>query len=342
MEEIEPFISIIITAFNEEKNIEAKVINTLELDYPNDKMEIIVASDGSIDRTDEIVKKFKDQGVSLFRIEGRVGKTETQNHAISIAKGEIVIFSDATTVYNKNVPRKIVKEFNDRTVGCVGGELDYLDSENKIIGRGGGAYWRYEKFLKRFESKISSLIGVSGCLYAVRRELYSAIDSQQISDFIIAQQIFKKGYRVAYAAEARSFEYTIEKSKDEFKMRVRVALRSIRGMWYMRKMLNPLKNGFYAIQIISHKLLRYLVPLFLIGLFTTNISLLRYYPLKVFFIFQLLFYLLALIGFSRQKSLISKLKLYLPFYFCLLNLASLIALFKFIMGEKQVRWQPLR
>ena len=155
--EIEPHVTVLITAFNEEAALAGKLENTLEIDYPTGKLEILVASDGSTDRTDEIVREYASQGVKLFRQEGRVGKTMTQNNAVEQATGEVILFSDATTLYNKDVFRSILPAFADDSVGCVAGRLVYIDEDQSTVGRGARSYWSYETFLKIAESRACSL-----------------------------------------------------------------------------------------------------------------------------------------------------------------------------------------
>ncbi len=170
----EPKVTILITAYNEENAIRQKLENTLLIDYPPEKLEILVASDGSTDKTDEIVREFGARGVRLFRQEGRVGKTLTQNNAVMQAAGEIILFSDATTDYRAEVLREILPNFSDESIGCVAGKLIYVDASASNVGKGAQKYWNYETFLKQSESNACSLIGASGCHYAVRKSAYRA------------------------------------------------------------------------------------------------------------------------------------------------------------------------
>ncbi|MDD5259290.1 MAG: glycosyltransferase family 2 protein [bacterium] len=327
---IYPRISLIIAAHNEEKDIAKKLRDSLNLDYPQDKYEIVVVSDGSTDNTNDIVRNFQDSGIRLLALPERKGKTSAQNEAVKSAKGDILIFSDATTVFQKDTIKQMVSNFADNNVGGVGAELIYVNKNKTATGEGTGLYWKYEKFLRKKESEVSSLIGVSGCAYAIRKSLYEEIDTSLISDFVAAQMIYSKGKRVVFESEAIVYEETNSKIKDEFKMRVRVATRSLYGLWYMRKLLNPFKYGMYAVQLISHKLLRYLMPLFLVFLFLTNIVLLvKGFGYRVFLLVQIVFYLSALIqGVTK--------------YFCTMQIALLMALVNFLHGEKNVLWKPQR
>ena len=182
--DIEPTVTFLITAYNEEKNIEKKLQNTLSLDYPRDKLEIMVASDGSTDRTDEIVKKFSYKGVVLHRVEGRVGKTETQNQAVEVAEGDIVIFSDATTTYKNDAIRKIVRNYNDTSIGAVSGRYEYVNPTGAPVGLGTILFWKYENFIKSRQTRIKTITGCCGCIYSVLRSAYEPLPRTIISDLV--------------------------------------------------------------------------------------------------------------------------------------------------------------
>lgn len=341
--EIEPNVTILITAYNEEKDIRAKLENTLEIAYPKEKLEILVASDGSTDKTDEIVKEFAMQNVKLFRQEGRVGKTETQNNAVLQAKGEIIVFSDATTMYQPNVLHEILPSFADQTVGCVAGKLIYVDSKQTSIGNGAKSYWNYETFLKESESRVCSLIGASGCLYAVRKSAYKPMYPEACSDFLIATVLYEQGLRTIYEPNAVCFEETNIKSDKEMKMRIRVISQTFTDLWRNRKMMNPFRSGFYAIELISHKLLRYAVPLFLIILFLSSAFLaINSVFFEIFFLLQCAFYLMAFAAWVIERNGIKLGVLAIPLYFSLANLASLVGFYKFLRGEKYANWEPIR
>jgi cellulose synthase/poly-beta-1,6-N-acetylglucosamine synthase-like glycosyltransferase len=341
--EIEPKVTILITAFNEEAAIRQKLENTLEIDYPMEKLEIIVASDGSTDETDRIVGEFRTRGVKLFRQEGRVGKTTTQNNAIMQSTGDIVLFSDATTDYGKDVLSHVLPPFADESVGCVAGRLVYLDHESTNVGKGAQNYWNYETFLKSAESRACSLIGASGCLYAVRREAYEPMYAEACSDFLICTMLFRKGLRSVFAPDAVCYEHTNRHVRDELRMRVRVISQTFSDLWRNRDMLNPFRGGIYAIELISHKLLRYAVPLILIVMLIANISLASSSPLYIAtLMLQLSFYILAFVGWLIERRGMPSGLLAMPLYFTLANFASVVGFYKFLRGEKYARWEPIR
>ncbi len=338
-----PSVSIIIAAYNEEKDIAAKIVNTLALDYPREKFEVIVASDCSSDRTDEIVSGFADQGVILYRQPVRHGKTMAQHRAVQVSTGDILIFSDATTMYEKDVLQKIVRGFADPEVGCVSGQLVYVDRATTAVGKGCRSYWSYEKFIKQCESQIGSLIGVSGCLYAVRRTSQTRLSKDMIDDFVIATEIHLQGLRTIYEPEAISAEDTNHRGRDEFRMRVRVIEQTMNAIYRYRHVLNPFKHGMYAFQMLCHKVMRYTVPLWLVILFATTVVLMWESDwFATFFLVQVAFYAVALFGFLGERLKIKLGPLSIPYYFALVNLASVVAFLKFMRGEKHVTWEPIR
>lgn len=362
--DITPRVSLIITARNEEKDIRAKLENALSLDYPRDHYEIIVASDCSTDRTDEIVRSFAHRGVILYREDRHYGKTITQNHAVKHSTGEILVFSDATTMHEQQALRAIVRPFADVQVGCVAGQLIYVDSNSTTVGTGCSSYWNYEKLIKHFESQLGSLIGVSGCLYALRRSCQVRLRDDMIDDFVVASEVRAQGLRTVYEPEAIAFEQTNKGYRDEFKMRVRIVKQTVNAIGRYRALLNWRDNGSFAFQMISHKVMRYLVPFFLLAVFVSNyflldldglFSLLRgnfqwltfaeFEPKLVMFAFvsQCLFYLAAAFGYALNKLGIKRLgPLALPVYFVLGNLAVLIAILKPTSGNNYTVWEPTR
>jgi len=345
-----PFISIIIASYNEEKIIADKIKNTMTLNYPKDKLEIIIFSDASTDRN-EIVKEYQDRGVTLLRIEGRRGKTYCQNEAVGMAKGEIIFFSDANGIYRKDSIGKIIRNFSQPEVGCVVGELQYIDkaiSENGVDEVGENIYWKYETSIKKLESKVSSLIGANGAIYAIRKELYVPLPDYAISDFIEPIEIFKKGYKVIYEPEAIAYESLSNDPIEIYRRRVRIVTRTVYSLLFDKSffdLFNPFKYGFFSIQLFSHKILRWFTGLFMMLIFFTNIFLLKegliYHTL---FLFQILFYLLAIFGFISETYITGKtLKLAcIIFYFCLSSIAMLAGIINVILGNEIITWETNR
>lgn len=339
----EPKVTVLITAYNEENAIRRKLENTFAIDYPPEKLEILVASDGSTDRTDELVREFAARGVRLFRQEGRVGKTVTQNNAVERAAGEIILFSDATTEYRPDVLRAILPNFADAGVGCVAGRLIYVDDSASNVGQGAQKYWSYETFLKESESRACSLIGASGCLYAVRKSAYRPMYAEACSDFLICAVLYEQGLRSVYEPRAVCTEDTNRQTGKELRMRVRVISQTFTDLWRNRRMMNPLRRGFFAVELVSHKVLRYAVPLFLLLIFASNAVLAAgslFFGLS--FLAQLGFYLLALGGLAVEKTGAKIGVFAIPHYFVLANLASALGFYKFLRGERYAAWEPIR
>lgn len=338
-----PKVSVIIAAHNEEQDLAAKLENTLALDYPREKLEIIVASDCSTDGTDQIALEYADQGVILHRQIERLGKTRAQKQAVKASSGEILVFSDATTNYAPDALRKIVRSFADSEVGCVAGQLVYEDRSATVVGNGCRSYWGYEKFIKRCESRLGSLIGVSGCMYAVRRICQARLANQMIDDFVIATEIYLQGLRTIYEPEAISTEDTNKRGRDEFRMRVRVIAQTMRALYRYREILKPSRHGLYAFQMLSHKVLRYTIPVFLLAALISNWTLMDNHALYYYaLVAQAAFYGLALVGWGADRLSVKLGPLGLPYYFALVNAASVAGFWQFIWGGAQVVWEPLR
>jgi cellulose synthase/poly-beta-1,6-N-acetylglucosamine synthase-like glycosyltransferase len=338
-----PSVTVIIAAYNEERDLAAKLENTLALDYPQTHLEIIVTSDCSSDRTDEIARSFANRGVKLHRQEERHGKTAAQNAAVTKARGEIIVFSDATTHYRPDVLRLMIPAFADKSVGCVTGRVIYQDDKDSSVGTGTQSYWNYEFFLKKHESAVCSLIGVCGCMYAVRASAYIPLYNEACSDFIIATTMVEQGLRAVYVPEAVCTEEPNRQAKKELAARVRIISQTFADLWRNRSVLNPFRSGFYAIQLWSHKLMRYLVPVFLIAIFIASAWLAtRNAFYAAVFVMQVAFYLAALVSWILERLGVTFGLLALPQYFVITNLASLIAFVKFLTGERYTRWEPSR
>src|SRR5262245_8052088 len=247
--DITPRVSLIVAAYNEEKDIARKLENAFALDYPADRLEIVLASDCCTDRTEEIARKFGER-VKVYRSPRRLGKTAAQNRAAALSNGEILVFSDATTDYHPASLRNLVRSFADPVVGCVAGRLIYQDTARAMVGSGCISYWSYESSLKLYESRLASLIGVSGCMYGVRRSSYSGLDWELSSDFVIAAEMKRLSLRTVYEPEAICFEETNHRPADEIRMRVRVIEQTITALSRYREVLNLRHHGLFAFQML--------------------------------------------------------------------------------------------
>jgi len=341
--EIEPTVTLIISAFNEGKVIRRKLENCLSLDYPRPRLEIIVVSDCSTDDTDKIVQEYENTGVRLIRMPERGGKTRGLNYAVPRAAGEIVIFSDANAMYDPLVVRNLVRNFADPNVGCVTGESRYEVDGATDSTASENLYWRYELAIKRLESAAGSLVGGDGAIYAIRKNLFRPMRPADLSDFVNPLQITAQGYRNVYEPEAISMESGAETFDQEFRRKVRIVNRAWRGLWRVRVVLNPFRYGFFTVQVVSHKLLRWLVPVFMAGALVSGLFLMHRSALYASLgIAQLAFYLLAILGWLQSnRSSISRL-FYVPYYFCLVNYASLLGILNYYRGQTFTMWQTVR
>ncbi|MHC4453631.1 MAG: glycosyltransferase family 2 protein [Planctomycetota bacterium] len=342
--DIKPSVTLIISAFNEEKCIREKIENSLVLDYPKDKYEIVVVSDASTDDTDRIVRQFEKRGVHLVRQEERLGKTVGLNLAVSQAKGQIIVFSDANAMYQKDAIRKLVRHFNDGKIGYVVGEARYTDINQTGSAKSENLYWQYEIFLKKMESRLHSVVGGDGAIYAIRRELYEDLLSSDISDFVNPLQIILKGFRGVYEPEAVCWEDTAGSFKKEFQRKVRIVNRSFSGLLRMRSVLNPFKTGIFSLEIISHKLLRWFVPVFLI-IFILSILGISIYDIKTFqwgIILFTFFVWCTYIGYLLADHFKIWPIFYYPYYFVSINIASLIGIYRSLRGNVQTTWSSIR
>jgi len=338
-----PSVSLIIAAYNEAKVIARKIENSLSLDYPRQKLEIIVASDGSTDGTNEIVRGYAPQGVKLVALNPNQGKSTAQNRGVAKATGEILFFTDANVMLRPGAIRKIVRNFADPQVGCVVGKVTYLNEGDTSVSEGEGLYWRYELFLRKKESEIGNFAMGSGPIMALRRELFQPLDPDVGEDFVLPMQTAIKGYRVVYEPEAISEEILFQNTPATmFRSKVRIITKDLRGLFLCRAILNPFKYPLYAWGLISHKLLRWLVPYFLITIFITNLLLLGKPFYNFTLLLQVLFYTLALAGYLWQRNGKPPRVLGIPFSFCLVNLAALVGVARFVMGKKAGRWKPVR
>lgn len=335
-------VTVIITAYNEERSLRAKIDNVLALEYPPELLDVLVVSDASSDATDAIACGYATKRVQLLRVEGRRGKTACQNIAIVQARGEIVVFTDATTLIDPGALGAIVENFADDQVGCVAGRLVYLGRGGGLTAAGGVSYWGYEVALRSAESNLGTLIGVSGCLYAVRRDAYRPIAPELISDFVVAMRMREQGLRTVLEPRAVCFEETLEDSHAELSMRVRVALRSINALVGERKFLNPLVDPAFAWQLWSHKLLRYASPYAVAGILSCCALLAADPRYGVLLILQVVFLLAGASGFILERSARRIGLLAQPYYFLLTNLASVIATLRYLKGERMVTWKPVR
>lgn len=336
----QPTVTVLIAAYNEAAHIEQTVRNKLAQDYPPEKLEVIVVSDESTDGTDRIVESIADVRVRLVRQEPRAGKTGGLNIIAPLARGEILVFSDANSHYAPETVAELVKPLADAKVGYVTGRMLYRAPDGSTAGEGCSAYMRYENQLRAWETRLGSIVGVDGGVDAMRRDLWRPMRPDQLPDFVAPLNVREQGYRVVYQPTARLYEDALAETSDEFRMRVRVALRAWWALKDKAALLNPLRFGVFAWQLWSHKVLRYLAPLFQILLLVSNVVMAAGGSFwQALLILQGSFYGVALAAHSLRKKRLPGL-VNAAYYLCVLNLASGLAFVQFLRGKKQVIWQP--
>ncbi len=336
-----PKVSLVISAYNEEAVIQQKLVNSLSLDYPKELFEIIVVSDGSTDKTREITEHYAGKGVILRHYEGRRGKTECLNMAIPLALGEVVVFSDANSEYDRNAIREIVKHFEDPKIGFVTGWTKYLSGKDDQETGSLGIYARLELLVKKYESMIGSCVGADGAIFAIRKELYRSLKPHDINDFVIPLSIIQQRYRGVLEAKAFCFESSAGSALGEFQRQVRITNRTIRAIVNNKTLLNPVKFGIFSFELFSHKLCRFLVPLFLIIMLVSNLSLSSQNSFYLMILIgQIMFYTSA--GFAKNIERIPLMSrsFAASHAFVMVNLAIFTAWVRYFQGATFTTWSP--
>lgn len=341
---ITPPVSLVIAAYNEEAVIADRLENALALDYPPDRLQIIVACDGCSDRTEEIVRRFAPR-VTLLGLPRR-GKLHALEQAVRDATGEILVFSDANTMCEAGAIRALARNFADPEVGGVAGHTTYrVAAGSEASGRGERLYWTYDTWLKRLESLTGSVVSAHGGLYAIRRTLFRPLaDTAVTDDFGISTAVVDQGYRLVFEADARGIELTAPTADREFRRRVRLMTRGLRGVLLRRRLLNPFRSGFYAVVLFSHKVARRLAPVPLVILAASSAYLAPTHPAYLAAaVAQGAFYAAAAAGWPLRRARIGGLKgIYIPFYYCMANAASAMAILQVVRGARIERWEPQR
>jgi cellulose synthase/poly-beta-1,6-N-acetylglucosamine synthase-like glycosyltransferase len=351
----QPAVTLLISAYNEEEVIARKLENSLELDYPRDRLQILVAADGSDDQTPEIVRSFTDRGVELSHSLPRRGKMAAINRAMPLARGEIVVFSDANNEYRPEALRELVAPFADPQVGGATG-AKVIAGGDGVLGDSEGLYWRYESFIKEQETRLGSCTGVTGEILALRRGLYEPPPDHVINDdFFIAMRLIQRGYRMVYTPRAQSVERVSLSAQDEITRRARIVAGRYQAIALAHLFL-PIRQPLVMWQVISHKFLRPLVPLAMLGALLTNLVAvvvpasggplagLRLAPPFnwITLAAQLAFYGLAWLGGRVGRRSALGRALYLPAFLVNSNFAALIGLARYLRQRQTTLWQRVR
>ncbi len=338
-----PPATLLISCFNEEAVLRDKLENALALDYPAGRLEILVVSDASDDGTDAIARAFADRGVRLVRQDERLGKTAALNRAVPEARGEILVFSDANAFYRPDAIRKLARNFADPRVGYVVGEARYADAAD-ASGGNESSYWSFEMRIKRIESRLHSVVGGDGAIYAIRRELYEPLRADDINDFVNPLQIVARGWRGRYESEAVAIEDTAGSYAKEFRRKARIVNRSFSGLMRTAAAMNPFRTGLFSLLVVSHKLLRWIAPFFILAFVAAAVALsLGGRPLwTAVGLAAVAGYAAFYLGWLLQPVLQRAPLALFPYYFVMVNLASMRGVWNSVRGRVQATWQSPR
>ncbi|MGX5172739.1 glycosyltransferase family 2 protein [Aliikangiella sp. IMCC44653] len=333
-----PSMTFIITAFNEESQIKSKLENTLAAQYPQELLEILVASDGSTDKTNQIVTDFASQGVRLVHVAERKGKENAQKSAIQAAQGDILVFSDVSTKIEPHALKVIANAFQNPKVGAVSSEDRFISEDGTIAGE--GAYVKYEMWLRQQEAAVNTLVGLSGSFFSARRSICQTWDISVPSDFNTAINCYSQGYIAISEPKMLGFYPNLKDETKEYQRKVRTVIRGIAALFAKPKFLNPFKYGLFSFQLISHKLMRWTVPWFLILCFISNLLLVSQHSFyQLLMLAQVSFYLVALLGWMSAKARAFSL-IKIPYFFVQVNLAIAHATLQYISGKRVTVWAP--
>jgi cellulose synthase/poly-beta-1,6-N-acetylglucosamine synthase-like glycosyltransferase len=338
-----PTISVLIAAYNEEDLIGEKIQNTLSLDYPEEKVQVIVITDGSTDSTASKVRSYK--GVFHLHEDQRAGKMAAIKRAIPYITGEILLFTDANTFLNKSAVRELVKHYQRSTVGAVAGEKRIMVEESADASSAGeGFYWKYESFLKRWDYELYSNVGAAGELFSIRTALYEPVESDTIiDDHMIAMRIAEKGYIIAYEPNAYAMETASANIKEELKRKIRIAAGGIQSIFRLKKAANPFRYPVLTFQYLSHRVIRWtLTPILLPIVFVLNGIIVYRGNSSVYlllFLAQCAFYLSSIVGLYFERKNIRVKALFVPFYFCMMNYAVIAGIVRYFRRTQSAAWE---
>ncbi|MEX0902949.1 MAG: glycosyltransferase family 2 protein [Pseudohongiellaceae bacterium] len=341
--DILPAVSVLVIVHNEENCIEDRIQNLLDLDYPRERLEIVIASDASTDNTVPLAQRFQNATVKVIPFSAHRGKPSVLNQLVPVLEGEIAVLMDVRQRVERSALRALVSNFCDPRVGAVSGELILEDGpDSSEVGSGLGAYWRYEKFIRHNESRVDSSVGATGAFYGLRRRLFTSIPSDTlIDDMLIPMLIVKKGYRVLFEPDARAFDRVSATAEAEFVRKVRTIAGNFQLLFRHRWLLNPVSNRLW-LQTISHKFFRLLGPLCLGAVFVSNLLLLDQPFYDVTMALQILFYAASMAGRRIRHSQHGSKLVNVPYAFCLLNWATVMGFSRFIRGQQQITWQKAK
>lgn len=341
-----PSVTILIAAYNEEDLIIEKIQNTLALNYPEDKLQILFITDGSTDQTPEKIRGY--EMVTLLHKDERSGKMAAIKRAIPFIKGEITVFTDANTFLNKEAIRELVKHYQNPKVGAVAGEKRiFVAQKADASAAGEGFYWKYESKLKKLDYELYSNVGAAGELFSIQTRLYQHVESDTIiDDHMIAMRIAEKGYIIAYEPAAYAMETSSANASEELKRKIRIAAGGIQSILRLGKAANPFYQPVLTFQYISHRVLRWTItPVLIIAIFILNLLIVwnGCPPIyQLLFVAQVIFYFLSILGLLFERRNIKIKVFFIPYYFCLMNYAVLAGIIRYFNKNQSAAWEKSR
>jgi cellulose synthase/poly-beta-1,6-N-acetylglucosamine synthase-like glycosyltransferase len=334
-------VTVIIPAYNEERSLDAKLRNVLATDYPSDRLEVIVVSDASTDRTNDIARSFADRGVQLLVQERRHGKSAGLNEAMKMSRGEVIVFTDANAMYSPSTIPTLVRYFDRPHIGLVSGYTRYVAADRQDVAETTNVYTSLERVIKGAESRWGCCVGADGAIFAMRRTLFRPLRHDDINDLVLPLGVIEQGYECVLAGDAYCIEQPGTTLDSEYRRQSRITNRTLRALWRHIGLLNPMRFGRFSFFLFSHKVVRFLVPIFLVIAFAALLLLARVHQVYLVAAALVSLGLAAAVGLSRRRTpwslparLLSTMGVFLT-----INAAVLEGWWTFLRGRREVVWQ---
>lgn len=338
-----PTCTLVVAVYNEAPIIRDKIMNSLGLAYPPGKLKFVFITDGSTDDTPGIITAYPQ--ITLLHQEERAGKIAAVHRAMDMIDTDVVVFTDANTMLNRDAMEKICRHYTDKSVGAVAGEKRVaMQATDDASAAGEGFYWKYESALKKWDSELYSVVGAAGELFSIRRELYETVSPDTIlDDFMISMLIAAKGYRIVYEPEAYATEHASANVSEELKRKIRIAAGGIQSVIRLKRLLNPFRYPLLSFQYVSHRVLRWTVtPFLLVIALILNVAIVvncGAFIYHLLLMVQVMFYLLALLGLIMEHRQLRIKVLFIPYYFCVMNYAVMAGIVRYFTGRQSAVWE---